>query len=175
MSRQREAIRAILKLVERGPARSLLFYWMIENHDRLIAAWPSNCVRWAGLCAEFQARGLTDRNGNPASIRTAKETWVRARKAVEKARAKQAAAIAARALPVAKEDRRTAAARTPSGRRIGTPTPPPTPPPIPPSPGGSPAAETEAEAEARAEANIERMLRIVAERSGRARPDKRTP
>jgi len=160
--RQQNSLKSVLKLVERGGGRSTLFYWMVDHHDQLMSAWSTQSVRWAPLCARFQELELTDGKGAPPSVHCAMVTWRKVRRAVQKARTEMASA-------------KKSPARAPAQRLArSTATPPPAPPSCPPSPGADPAAETEAEAEARAEANIEHMLRTVAERSGRARPDRRT-
>ena len=78
---------AVLNAIQRPPSRSSLFYWMVENHDRMIEGWSERVVRWAVLCAQFEALGLTDQRGNPASVSTAKHTWASARKVVQEAKA----------------------------------------------------------------------------------------
>jgi hypothetical protein len=83
---KRTALKAVLKLVERGPGHSTLFYWMLDNHDALLRVWPRSSIRWSVLCDEFAELGLTDINGKPASEETARITWWRVRKAAQEAK-----------------------------------------------------------------------------------------
>jgi len=80
--------------------RSELFRWMVEDHDRIVAASVLDArqsadgrrphrgsIPWAALCDDLHAAGLTDGNGNRATAETASATWARARKVVAMARA----------------------------------------------------------------------------------------
>lgn len=66
---------------------SAIFWWMRDNHDRLLAA---NRLRaengqandWTGVIAELESLGLTDRKGNPPTIDAVRKTWDRVRKDV---------------------------------------------------------------------------------------------
>jgi hypothetical protein len=49
MTKKRADLKAVLKIVERGPGRSTLFYWMLDNHDDLLRVWPRRSIRWAAL------------------------------------------------------------------------------------------------------------------------------
>jgi len=89
MNHGRNITRAILKTIARGEDRSPLFWWMVENHDR-IAASSRGRISWKGVCSEAAARGLTDANGNPPSMRTARETWRKARSLVAAEREREA-------------------------------------------------------------------------------------
>ena len=86
MTKKRADLKAVLKIVERGPGRSTLFYWMLDNHDDLLRVWPGRSIRWAALCAKFDALGLTDTNGKPAKEDTARITWWRVRREAKEAK-----------------------------------------------------------------------------------------
>jgi hypothetical protein len=86
MSRERKGLRAVLREITHGADRSPLFWWMVEHHDDLAQAAEGRRMRWRVLCEQFEALGLTDVNGKPASERTARATWGRARRAVREAR-----------------------------------------------------------------------------------------
>ena len=122
MTKKRADLKAVLKIVERGPGRSTLFYWMLDNHDDLLRVWPRRSIRWAALCAKFDALGLTDTNGKPAKEVTARITWWRVRKEAQEAKDHQKFGIKptrdrARRAPVAQPGRATGAG-APSGRRL---------------------------------------------------------
>lgn len=91
MARQRKGLRAVLREITHGAERSPLFWWMVENHDHLSSAAVGRRIRWEALCARVRALGLTDATGKPASPATARQTWLRARRAVAKAGARMAA------------------------------------------------------------------------------------
>jgi hypothetical protein len=93
MMKAQTGLLAVVRIVERGPGRSSLFHWMVNNHDRLADGWSRGAVRWPALCKQFEALGLTDRTGKPATAWTAKQTWRRARAAVQAARAQQMTGI----------------------------------------------------------------------------------
>jgi hypothetical protein len=90
MKRARRLTKALLRSIARGEDRSPLFWWMVEDHD-LIVASAGKRIYWKGLCAQAAKLGLNDANGNPPSPRTARETWRKARVAVAEARAAEAA------------------------------------------------------------------------------------
>jgi len=91
MARQKRDTKAILEVIERSGDRSDLFWWMVEQHDEIIKKANGKRINWPSLCAEAARRGRMDRLGQPPSVMTAKKTWQRARKEVEKARAVKAA------------------------------------------------------------------------------------
>ena len=123
MTKKRAELKAVLKIVARGPGRSTLFYWMLDNHDDLLRVWPRRSIRWAALCAKFDALGLTDTNGKPAKEDTARITWWRVRREAQEAKDHQKFGIKptrdrARRAPVAQPGRATAGAPS----RPATPT-----------------------------------------------------
>jgi hypothetical protein len=71
--------RAVLGQITHSADRSSLFWWMVEHHDDLCDAAQGRRLQWAPLCAQFAELGLTDATGKPASVRTVRETWKRAR------------------------------------------------------------------------------------------------
>ena len=91
MNQGRNANKAILKTIARGEDRSPLFWWMVENHDRISAA-AGRRIHWKGVCAEAAAHGLTDAEGKSPSEATARQTWRRARQAVAEGRQRESAA-----------------------------------------------------------------------------------
>ena len=86
MSRRIRTYKAILKEVARGGERSSLFWWLVEHHDEIVAQAVGKRMRWEPLCARFAAHGLRDANGRPPTPRTARETWLQARRTVGQAR-----------------------------------------------------------------------------------------
>ena len=86
MSRRSKTYTAILKEVARGSERSPLFWWMVKHHDDLVAEATGKRMRWEPLCVRFAEHGLSDTRGRPATPRTARETWLQARRAVAEAR-----------------------------------------------------------------------------------------
>jgi hypothetical protein len=85
MSRNRKGLRAVLREITQSADRSSLFWWMVEHHDELKTTASGRRLQWAALCTRFAELSLTDINGKPASPRTARETWLRARRAAEDA------------------------------------------------------------------------------------------
>ena len=96
MSRNRKGLRAVLREITQSADRSSLFWWMVEHHDELKTTASGRRLQWAALCTRFAELSLTDINGKPASPRTARETWLRARRAVEEANRRLAAKPPAR-------------------------------------------------------------------------------
>jgi hypothetical protein len=95
MTQSRGTTKAILRTIARGENRSTLFWWMVDNHDRIEAA-AGRRIHWKGFCAEAAARGLTDATGKAPTERTARETWYKARLEIAAAREREAAASATR-------------------------------------------------------------------------------
>ena len=82
--------KAILAIIKRGELRSPLFWWMVENHDAMLASADGQHIHWATFCGEAARRGLTDTKGRPPTERNARETWRQARLSVTDARRRQA-------------------------------------------------------------------------------------
>ena len=168
MARKSAGVRLVLKRLERGQGRSSLFHWMVEHHGQLTRRpWQSRALRWKDLAEALADLGLLDRTGNPASAETARQTWLRARKAVQRADETLACEAAAKAARQAQPARFMAAspnqALPPVQRQaVNHSTNPSGPEPLAPGPLGD---ETEAEADARAEAEINRLRRTIAERA----------
>ena len=94
MARRQQTYKAILEEVARGGDRSSLFWFLTQHHDELIAQAAGKRMLWDALCVRFAEHGLTDRRGLTATPKTARQTWLRARRAVAAARAQKAAADA---------------------------------------------------------------------------------
>ena len=94
--RKPRRMRAVLRRSAQRTDRSSLFWWMVEHHDELKTTASGRRLQWAALCTRFAELSLTDINGKPASPRTARETWLRARRAVEEANRRLAAKPPAR-------------------------------------------------------------------------------
>lgn len=160
------ATKAAVSAIERGPGRSTLFYWMVDNHEELSGAALAKPIRWAHLCNTVHALGLTDTEGNPPSPAMARKTWYRARLVVRRqqsARQALASAPVVRMLPPTHS-------QSPAGWQPAYATPRSSPQPQPLPPPADTTAETEAEAEARADANIARIQRHIDEAAGRIPP-----
>ncbi len=91
MARQNRDTKAIDSTVARNRLRSSLFRWMVKRHDYIVERWDGEKIDWVTFCVELTELGLTDLTGKPASEKTARQTWFRARKAVAKKRANAAA------------------------------------------------------------------------------------
>jgi hypothetical protein len=92
----------VLERIARPNTRSSLFWWLFEHHDAVMQSAEGRRLDWKGLRATFESEGLTDLDGKPATMRTARMTWWRVRK--EKARID-----ALRAAERAERERRAAA------------------------------------------------------------------
>jgi hypothetical protein len=91
MSKHPKTYKAILAEVAQPGHRSSLFWFLVEHHDNLIAQADGKRMHWDALCARFAEHGLTDILGKPATPRTARETWLQARRTVAEARARKQA------------------------------------------------------------------------------------
>ena len=91
MARQNRDTRAIENTVARNKLRSTLFHWMSKHHDAIIERWDGDKIDWGTFCLELTELGLTDLTGKPASEKTARQTWFRARGAVAKKKKAKAA------------------------------------------------------------------------------------
>lgn len=65
-----------------------MFWWLVENHDLVVQSSAGQRIPWVTFCAHLADLGLKDRNGCNPKPHTARITWLRARKAVEAATAK---------------------------------------------------------------------------------------
>jgi hypothetical protein len=82
--------------VAHGGERSTLFWFLVEHHNELLKQAEGKRFRWKALCERFAQHGLTDARGETASPRTARQTWLRARKAVAEAKKRKQASDAAK-------------------------------------------------------------------------------
>jgi hypothetical protein len=92
MKQDARLTRTTLQIIARSDARSPLFWWMVDHHDEIIAAFAGERIRWTAFCAEVTRLGLTDTRGRPPTERNARETWRQARRVVARAKLRQAAA-----------------------------------------------------------------------------------
>jgi hypothetical protein len=70
----------VLERIARPNTRSSLFWWLFEHHDAVMQSAEGHRLDWKGLRATFESEGLTDLDGKPATMRTARMTWWRVRK-----------------------------------------------------------------------------------------------
>ncbi|TRL28499.1 hypothetical protein FM996_18380 [Methylosinus sporium] len=105
----------VLGLIARPANRSALFWWMLENHDRIAEASSGTRMDWRGLCAEFAALGMGDTTGKPVSEANARKTWFRARR--EKQRRDEATRASEAARTAAAEVRKNYPSRQPTDLR----------------------------------------------------------
>jgi hypothetical protein len=96
MARRTQTLQAILEEVARGGERSSLFWFLVKHHDELLRQAEGKRLRWHALCERFAQHGLTDARGEVATTKTARQTWLRARKAVAEAKKRKQASDAAR-------------------------------------------------------------------------------
>ena len=166
MTATKPGLKSLVKTVRRGPERSALYHYLFEHHDRFKRASEGSRIPWSDLAA-----GLGREVGERVTEATARHTWTRVRAAVEKKRKAKAEAEAARKLrePSSMPSRFPPDLRPVEYTRpAAVPPPPSLPKPAEPNAPASPTDRTPAEA--RADAQIERMRRIIAERSGRKYP-----
>lgn len=94
-------IEGAMEALQRAAGEMSLRVWMETYRDELLRAWSGRRLNWKALCEWFQSVGLTNANGEVATIQCAKKLWQRvgkhlaAREAQEKARAEAAEAAAA--------------------------------------------------------------------------------
>lgn len=100
MDAEDKILHRMLEDVGRPDNRSPLFWWLLENHDGIIAAAAGRRLRWHTLCAHFETLGLTDTTGKPATQRNARETWAQVRREVARLRSGETAAAATPASPL---------------------------------------------------------------------------
>lgn len=86
MSSKRAGLGVILKAVARGPERSLLFYYLYDNHDDIVRAAMGRRIRWEHLAARLHDLALLDGAGQRPTAKTTRKTWWKVRKEVVKQR-----------------------------------------------------------------------------------------
>ncbi len=157
MASDTPGLAAILEKLQRGPARSKLFDYLVKHHDRF-AAIARKRLPWAEIRAELEAE-----TGGPVLEGQARKTWWRVKQAVARTKALKAEAAAARKRPRQAD----MPSRFPAGLRPleYTRAPPPLSKPAEPSGPASPTDRTPAQA--RADAQIARMKRNCALADGR--------
>jgi hypothetical protein len=172
MKTKRAGVRSILNQVRQRDDRSSLFHFMVKHHDRLVAEAAGGKFIWPKLCLTFAALGLTNQKGEPANEETARKTWQRARREVAEKRTRVARAaltgLAPRSLmPSASPRARTPIENTRSPSSTAPATDNPSAIPLP-----NAGSDTSASAGGRisaeqAAAKKARLMRTLAERSGR--------
>ena len=170
MKTKRAGLRAILRKIEQPADRSSLFHWMVEHHDELLATANEARLAWADLCASFTELGLTNRDGQPASQKTARLTWYRARKVVADKQARAARKVATGLSPRSLMPSASPRSRTPLEitRLVSSQAPP-----VGSQPSSSVAVQSPPHneggpiSEDAAKAKIARLRRTLEERSGR--------
>lgn len=105
----------ILEHIAKPESRSPLFWWMLEQHDKIIAAAAGRPIHWKQFCADVAAIGITDTKGKVPTERNARETWRQVRR--EKARLEEMKRAAEAAKQAAEEARRLASAGQRGGQR----------------------------------------------------------
>lgn len=75
MPKSRRQLRVLLPALERGEARSSLFWWMLDHHDELAAAALGRRPHWQQLCERFASLDLKDGHGSAPSPEAARRTW----------------------------------------------------------------------------------------------------
>jgi hypothetical protein len=95
MSKNASPLNQILRAVAKGRQRSALFWFLYQHHDEILTAAKGK-LSWQHLVAEFRYLGLTDRNGCPPSLNTAKVTWQRVRRTLARERSVMATGVSSR-------------------------------------------------------------------------------
>ena len=155
MDAKDKILQRMLKDVGRPDNRSPLFWWLLENHDGIIAAAAGQRLRWHTLCAYFETLGLTDTTGKAPTLRNARETWAQVRREVARLRLGEKAAAPTPASP----------SRLPATWRPVEVNPNTAPPRLPAR--VSVDDETDEQRSRRGQASILRLRKKLAERSGR--------
>lgn len=155
MDAKDKILQRMLKDVGRPDNRSPLFWWLLENHDGIIAAAAGRRLRWHKLCAHFQTLGLTDTTGKAATPSNARATWVKVRQEVARLRSRETVSAPTPASP----------SRLPATWRPVEVEPNPAPPLVPAR--VSVDDETDEQRSRRGQASILRLRKKLAERSGR--------
>ncbi len=87
MGKNRPGVDGILKSVARGPERSPLFYFLYDNHAKIVQASVGRRIRWKPIQVLISQLGLTDGDGKPATPERIRQTWYLVRKEAAKQRA----------------------------------------------------------------------------------------
>ena len=172
MKTKRAGVRAVLKQVRQRPDRSSLFHWMVQHHDQMLAEADGGKLIWPELCVTFAALGLTNQKGAPANEPTARKTWERARKEVAEKRTRSARAaltgLSPRSLmPSASPRTRTPIETTRSSSSTAPATNTPSAIPLPTAGSDAPTGAGGPISDEQVAAKKARLMRTLAERSGR--------
>lgn len=93
MASDTSGLTVILEKLQRGPARSKLFDYLVKHHDRF-AAIARKRLPWTEIHAELEVE-----TGGPVLDGQARKTWWRVKQAVARTKALKAEAAAARKKP----------------------------------------------------------------------------
>ena len=91
MPMSKKELDAFRQAITRGPDRSPLFWWLVEQHDELTADGAAGRQDWKRHCATMARDGVVDAKGKPPNIEAARKAWQIVRKEVATGRAKRPA------------------------------------------------------------------------------------
>ena len=97
MSAATIGIEGALSALHRGAGEMSLRIWMEANQEALLNAWEGRRLDWEALCSWFAEVGLTNANGQVASVVCAKRIWHRAGKTLQQRRKREEDASIAKA------------------------------------------------------------------------------
>jgi len=172
MKTKRAGTRAVLQKLGQSADHSTLFHWMVEHHDSMVASANGGRIRWTDLCVTFTQLGLKTREGEPPDERNSRQTWYRVRKVVAEKRARTARAALTGLAPRSLMPSASPRARTPiettrpsssAAPTIGTPLAIP----LPRTGSDAPTGAGGPISDEQVAAKKARMMRTLAERSGR--------
>jgi hypothetical protein len=70
-------IEGAMEALQRAAGEMSLRVWMETHRDELLRTWSGRRLNWKALCEWFQSVGLTNANGEVATIQCAKKLWQR--------------------------------------------------------------------------------------------------
>jgi hypothetical protein len=79
--------------IKRGPDRSPLYWWLVEQYHELTGDGSSRRQDWTDHCKRMARLGVVDANGKPPNIEAARKAWQVVRKEVAAERARRLAPI----------------------------------------------------------------------------------
>jgi hypothetical protein len=89
MPMSKKELDAFRRTIARGPYKSPLFWWLVEQYDELTAEHAASRQDWKRHCATMARDGVVDAKGNPPNPEAARKAWQVARKEVAAGRAKR--------------------------------------------------------------------------------------
>ena len=119
MRTSKRKLNAMQTVISRGPDRSSLFWWMVDNHASLLAKGSRGRMPWKTLCVDFAADGLVDGSGKPATELRASRTWREACDEVRRRPPANATAPGQRSRPEGSWSPPTVPVAEPSGHAVG--------------------------------------------------------